>query len=188
MNRKVEISLFAGGGELLLVGSKIADNRNNNPNVNNNDNNDDDDDVNENENENENENNNTNESNDENDLQNNQNTDRNNSNIHVPNRVINQQLHNNIPNTNPSHINNTIPVPNNQREDLGTIQEYLLKITDTFSVSQPITITTSAVFLNSEGLSVSSCGMFLLCVMYRSCLLSEIVTDLQKFSSLLIVS
>lgn len=79
-------------------------------------------------------------------------------------------------------------MPNSQREDLGMIQEYLLKITDTFSVSQPITITTSAIFLNSEGLSVSSCGMFLLCVMYQSCILSEVVTDLQKYSSLPIVS
>ena len=179
MNRKVEISLFAGGGELLLVGSKIAENHNNNHNENNNNNNNN---NTEGEEEEEEENNNANESDEEN--PNHQNTDRDN----VPNRVINQQRHNNIPNTNPSNRNNAIPMPNSQREDLGMIQEYLLKITDTFSVSQPITITTSAIFLNSEGLSVSSCGMFLLCVMYQSCILSEVVTDLQKYSSLPIVS
>lgn len=182
MNRKVEISLFAGGGELLLVGSKIAENRNNNQNEN--DNND----NNEEEEEEEEENSNASESDEENQNQNqnqnNQNTDRDN----VPNRVINQQRHNNIPNANPPNGNNAFPMPNSQREDLGMIQEYLLKITDTFSVSQPITITTSAVFLNSEGLSVSSCGMFLLCVMYQSCILSEVVTDLQKYNSLPTVS
>ena len=136
-----------------MVGSKIAENRTNNQNDNGNNNNNNDEGEEE-------ENNNANESDEENQ---NQNTDRDN----VPNRVINQQLHNNIPNTNPSNVNNAVPMPNSQREDLGMIQEYLLKITDTFSVSQPITITTSAVFLNSEGLSVSSCGMFLLCVMYN---------------------
>ena len=51
-----------------------------------------------------------------------------------------------------------------QDNRLGTIEEYLLTASDTVHVSQPITITTKALFLNYRGLSVSKCGMFLLCV------------------------
>ena len=53
-----------------------------------------------------------------------------------------------------------------QDNRLGTIEEYLLTASDTVHVSQPITITTKALFLNYRGLSVSKCGMFLLCVVF----------------------
>lgn len=153
MNRKVEISLFAGGGELLLVGSKMADHQNGNQN----EAEDGSDDT----------NNSANEDDDENDHANPPNGNRNND----PSGGFHRQRQNNAVNPNPSTTNNVVPMVNNEREDLGMIEEYLLKITDSFSVSPPITITTSALFLNSEGLSVSSCGMFLLCVMYPTSLL-----------------
>ena len=53
-----------------------------------------------------------------------------------------------------------------QDDRLGTIEEYLLIASNGYRVSQPITITTKALFLNYRGLSVSKCGMFLLCVVF----------------------
>lgn len=62
-------------------------------------------------------------------------------------------------------------VINNEFQETGIIEEYLLDVRTHAIISRPITLSTNAVFCNDHGMSISNCGMFLLLVMYVAFLL-----------------
>ncbi|KAM7457656.1 hypothetical protein BLSTO_01577 [Blastocystis sp. subtype 1] len=55
-------------------------------------------------------------------------------------------------------------VINNEFQETGIIEEYLLDVRTHAIISRPITLSTNAVFCNDHGMSISNCGMFLLLV------------------------
>lgn len=62
-------------------------------------------------------------------------------------------------------------VINNEFQETGIIEEYLLDVRTHAIISCPITLSTNAVFCNDHGMSISNCGMFLLLVMCVASLL-----------------
>lgn len=57
-------------------------------------------------------------------------------------------------------------VVNDEFEETGCIEEHLLTFNNGVQVSKPILISSCALFCNDRGMTVSSCGMFLLIAMY----------------------